>query len=130
MIKALPDTKIETLLSTAQRAELKLTDLLSYSRQLGLRPAELLNTLSIEAARRFILGEMSFEMGDDIMNGLFTVILDLGMDEQMPQPAFNIYLAFDEGEYQHSGDSEHIKPSECYTRLQLLELLRELPDSD
>lgn len=130
MIKALPDTKIETLLSTAQRAELKLTDLLFYSRQLGLRPAELLNTLSIEAARRFILGEMSFEIGDDIMNGLFTVIVDLGMDEQMPQPAFNIYLAFDEGEYHHSGGSEHIKPSECYTRLQLLELLRELPDSD
>ncbi len=63
------------------------------------------------------------------MNGLFTAIFDVGMEEAMPQPAFNIYLAFDEGEYQHLGDSEHIAPSERYTRPYLVEILRRLVDT-
>jgi len=129
MIKAIQHTEVEALLSIAQEAGLELTGLSVYCRDLGLRPAELLNALSIEVARRFVLSEMPYEVGDDIMNGLFTAIFDVGMEEAMPQPAFNIYLAFDEGEYQHLGDSEHIAPSERYTRPYLVEILRRLVDT-
>lgn len=129
MIKLIPDTEVDTLLGKAQQDELTLIELSLCARQLGLGPAELLNVLSIEVARRFVQGGMPYAVGDDIMNGLFSAIFDLGMDEQMPQPAFDIYLAFDEGEYQHLGDQEHIIPSERYTRPQLLALLQRLADS-
>lgn len=55
---------------------------------------------------------MPYEAGDEIMNGLFTAILDVGMDEAIAQPAFNIYLAFDEGEYHKLGGSDHTGPSD------------------
>lgn len=45
MIKAIPHTEIETLLSKARDTGLELTDLSGYCRGLGLRPAELLNVL-------------------------------------------------------------------------------------
>lgn len=73
--------------------------------------------------------EMPYEAGDDIMNGLSTAILDIGMDEAIPQPAFNIYLAFDEDEYRKLGDSDHMAPSERYTRPRLLEILRGFVDT-
>lgn len=129
MIKASPHTEIEALLSKAQATGLELTDLSVYCRGLGLRPAELLNALSIEVARRYVLDEMPYEAGDDIMNGLSTAILDVGMDEAIPQPAFNIYLAFDEDEYRKLGDSGRMALSERYTRPRLLEILRGFVDT-
>lgn len=72
MIKAIPHTEVEVLLSKAQEGGLELTCLSVYCLNLGLRPVELLNALSIEVARRFVLGEMPYAVGDDIMNGLFT----------------------------------------------------------
>ncbi|QXH53499.1 hypothetical protein KSS94_10450 [Pseudomonas fakonensis] len=129
MIKLIPDTEVDALLGKAQQGELALTELSLCARQLGLGPAELLNALSIEVAERFVQAGMPYAVGDDIMNGLFSAIFDLGMDGQMPQPAFDIYLAFDEGEYQHLGDLEHIIPSEHYTRSQLLVLLQGVADS-
>lgn len=126
MIRAIPHTEVEALLNKAQEDGLELTELSVYCRDLGLHPAELLNALSIEIARRFVLDEMPYEVSDDIMNGLFTAIFDVGMDEAMPQPAFNIYLAFDEGEYQNLGGSDHI--AERYTRTYLVEILRGLVD--
>lgn len=129
MIKAIPHTEVEVLLSKAQEGGLELTGLSVYCLNLGLRPVELLNALSIEVARRFVLGEMPYAVGDDIMNGLFTAIFDVGMEEVMQQPAFNIYLAIDEGEYQHLGDSDHIAPSERYSRPYLVEMLRGLVDT-
>ncbi|WP_369990820.1 hypothetical protein [Pseudomonas xanthosomatis] len=128
MIKPIPDTEVDALLVKAQQGELALTELSLCARQLGLGPANLLNTLSIEVAERFVQGGMPYAVGDDIMNGLFPAIFDLGMDEQMPQPAFGIYLAFDEGEYQHVGDLEDWDPAERYTRPQLSEILRALAD--
>lgn len=130
MIKTIPHTDVEALLGKARDVGLDLADVSVYSRDLGLRPVELLNALSIEVARRFVLHEMPYEAGDDIMNGLFMAIIDVGMDEAMPQPAFNIYLAFDEGEYQKLGGSTHIVPSEQYTRPYLLAILRELADTE
>lgn len=85
MIKAIPHTEVEVLLSKTQEAGLELTGLSVFCLNLGLRPVELLNALSIEVARRFVLGEMPYEVGDDIMNGLFAAIV--GMEEVMPQPA-------------------------------------------
>jgi len=130
MIKTITHTDVEALLRKAQEVTLTLTELSVYCRNLGLRPANLMNTLSVEVSRRFVVGKMSYETGDVIMNSLFSAIIELSMDEDMPQPAFDIYLAFDEGEYQHRGDSAHIAPSERYTRPHLLEILRGLADTE
>ncbi|ATB67561.1 hypothetical protein [Pseudomonas mosselii] len=121
-----PQSDIDALLGKAHDRSLTLDDLSLYCRSPDLRSADLLNALSIETARRFISGAISYEAGDNIMNGLFTAIVELGTDEEMPQPAFDIYLAFDDGEYHRPGDSEHIQPSERYTKPYLTEILKDL----
>lgn len=126
MLTPVPHSDIDTLLGTAHDRSVTLDDLSVYCRSPDLRSADLLNALSIETARRFISGAISYETGDNIMNGLFTAIVELSTDEEMPQPAFDIYLAFDDGEYHHSGDSEHIQPSERYTKPYLTEILKDL----
>jgi len=37
-------------------------------------------------------------------------------DNTLPDPAYPIYLAFDAGEYHHSGDALEVDPEEKYTR--------------
>lgn len=122
-MKTLPQTYVDALLGMAQEG-LKSNDLSSYCRDLNLTTAELLNTISLEVAQRFISGELSYDLADDIMNGFFGVMFDvMGVDGNLPRPAFDIYQAFDEGEYQHLGDSGHIPPYELYTRPYLMEIL-------
>ncbi|WP_416638144.1 hypothetical protein [Pseudomonas sp. OHS18] len=116
---------LEALLNEAQHQSLSLGEISARSQRLALTPADLLNTLSIEVARRFVLNEISYDIGDAIMNGLMTAIIDLSLETQMPQPAFDIYRAFDDGEHLHRGDMNQPLPCERYTRSQLLGIVRE-----
>ncbi|MBD9399055.1 hypothetical protein [Pseudomonas sp. PDM11] len=116
---------LEALLNEAQHHSLSIGEISARSQRLALSPADLLNTLSIEVARRFVLNEMSYDIGDAIMNGLMTAIIDLSLETQMPQPAFDIYRAFDDGEYLKRGDTNQPLPCERYTRPQLLGIVRE-----
>lgn len=94
----------------------------------GLSPAELYNALSREVARRFLDGGMTFEDADAIANTLYSIMVEdalaEGDDFEFAEPAFGIFLAFDDGEWDR-GDG--IDPVERYTTPGLRELLGRHP---
>ncbi|AXK57459.1 hypothetical protein DWF74_01965 [Pseudomonas protegens] len=85
----------------------------------------LFNQVAMAVARLFIEGRRDFHYGDAVMNTLFSDIVDLSLNADMPEPAFSIYLAFDAGEYRHPGDGQDELPWEKWTRPALERILRE-----
>ncbi|MGF6667958.1 hypothetical protein [Pseudomonas monsensis] len=106
-----------------------LHDLGSLCRDLQIAPRDLLNQVAIAMARQFLAGTRDFHACDEVMNSLFSDIVDLGVREEMPEPAFSIYLAFDAGEHWHTGDTRDVLPWERWTRPELERILGALGDN-
>lgn len=87
---------------------------------------DLLNQVAIAMADQFLSGARDFHACDEVMNLLFSDIVNLGMDAEMPEPAFSIYLAFDSGEHWHTGDNKEVVPWEKWTRPELVQILDRL----
>lgn len=89
-------------------------------------PSELHNALMLSIARRFLDGAMSFDEADGIANTIYALMVEeaLGHGDgyTFPEPAYAIYLAFDDGEW-NRGDG--IDPVERYTRVGLRRILGE-----
>jgi len=84
----------------------------------------MLDHISSQIAERYLSGEISFTYADSVLNGLFEIILQ-GSDGRMASDlAWEIYLAFDAGEYNHHGDGPETDPESKYTRPLLVEALR------
>jgi hypothetical protein len=106
-----------------------LHDLGCLCRDLQIAPRDLLNQVAIAMARQFLAGTRDFHACDEVMNSLFSDIVDLGVREEMPEPAFSIYLAFDAGEHWHTGDTRDVLPWERWTRPELERILGALGDN-
>jgi hypothetical protein len=78
----------------------------------------LYDQIALFAARGFLDGTHDFWFGDAVMNTLIGFT-----DFKIPVFAWVVYLAFDEGEYYHPGDSREIRLEEKYTRPMLLDAL-------
>ena len=70
-------------------------------------------------AKTYQAGLITFDLGDDLMNQFWAWMIDDEFLEstgnRIPNPAFDVYLAFDEGEFHRSGDSESVDPVRKYT---------------
>jgi hypothetical protein len=82
-----------------------------------------LNAIALEVARRYLAGDMDFGDGDSVANSLHGWSMT-HRDSMLPEPANGIFLAFDEGEYRHQGDSESVDNEAKYTRPMIIEVLR------
>lgn len=82
------------------------------------------NAIMVCLAELFLRGDMGFWEADDIANGVWPLMLDdaIQRDVPLPSPAFEIYEAFDAGEWDR-GDVEQ-DPVERFTRPLLRELLK------
>jgi hypothetical protein len=91
----------------------------------GIEMTELYNHVALSVAKRFDAGELSYEDGDMVMNAVFSMMTD-GDANNHPnpfvEPAWSIYLAFDEGEYDHAGSTN---PVESFTRPQIRKILED-----
>ena len=104
------------------RERLRLThlDVLKWTASADIARQDLYNELALELARGFNASELSFEFCDSVVNEIHSVIIL--KDEQRPHFFWEIYLAFDSGEYYHDGNrDEH--PAEVYTRPQIGRIL-------
>lgn len=99
-------------------------DLQPFCERLQVDRRDLLNQVAIAVARDFLSNTRDFEFGDEVMNALINPIVDVSMHAEMPQPAFDIYQAFDVGEYLHTGDAQDVCPWEKHTRPGLENILR------
>ncbi len=66
-------------------------------------------------ANKYLSGAMLFEIADKAMNELYAHSY-VDKDRGMPEFAWKVFTAFDEGEYHHSGDLADVNPEQKYTR--------------
>ena len=73
-------------------------------------------------ARGYENGNLSFDLCDGIVNGMYASFLELPLT-QMPPVFYDVFLAFDAGEYDHTGDDTSVNPVEKYTNPQIRKVL-------
>ena len=103
---------------------LTLSDLAATCGQFGVAPRDVLNELSVVAAEGYLEGSLSYDFCDGVMNGIINAVVDVGMTDDMPQPAFSLYQAFDLGEWIRKEDPPETDPGEKYTRPVVQEIMR------
>lgn len=64
---------------------------------------DLYDSFAKRVARRYLDGDLSYTTGDAAMNGLFGYATTGGGPELSPL-AWEVFVAFDEGEYLHAGE--------------------------
>lgn len=86
----------------------------------SLSPPEVLDSLAVFVAQKYLAGAMSFEDADTIMNACFGVAASEKFwaehDRTIPPTMYEVYLVFDSGEFCHPGDDEGVNPELKYTR--------------
>jgi hypothetical protein len=90
-------------------------------------PEKLIEDLSLATALKYWNGEMSYTKGDFIMNHLlsyWTASEFIDKNRMFSGIAWEVYLAFDAGEFYRHGEDRSINPSEKYTRPLVETLLR------
>ena len=85
--------------------------------------SELYDEIALHLARGFYNSELTFAFCDAVMNGIHGIITNA--DEERPERFWEIYLAFDEGEYYH-GNNRQEDPVEAYTRPMIARILGQL----
>ncbi|CAN7681580.1 hypothetical protein LJR231_005503 [Phyllobacterium sp. LjRoot231] len=103
-----------------ERLSLTNLDILKWAASAGMPRQDLYDRLAIELARGFNASELSFEFCDAVVNDIYSVMIF--NDEQRPHIFWEIYLAFDSGEYYHDGNRDR-HPVEVYTRPQIGRIL-------
>ena len=80
--------------------------------------------IAVYLARGFHDSELSFEFCDAVVNDIHRVITFA--DESRPALFWDVYLAFDEGEYYHN-DKRDEDPVEVYTRPMIARIVANHP---
>lgn len=73
------------------------------------------NSLGLEVARRYQGGALSYTRCDSIMNDLWSVLVGHLNGRMVPSPFYEIYEAFDAGEY-HRRKDKRDSPETDFTR--------------
>ncbi|MFJ3375799.1 hypothetical protein ACIPLA_12895 [Pseudomonas sp. NPDC086112] len=126
MIRVLPKNELKELSVKAEAYGLTLSDLASTCDKFGIAPQDVLNELSVAVAEGYLQGSLIYDFCDGVMNGIINAVVEVGMTEDMPQPAFSLYQAFDQGEWIRSNDPPETDPSEKYTKPVVQEIMRAL----
>ncbi|MDQ3818163.1 MAG: hypothetical protein M3362_10775 [Acidobacteriota bacterium] len=114
---------LELIIQQATTGRINRADAESVCATTGIEMTELYNQIALIVAKRFDAGSLSYEDGDGAMNAIFSMMADddaNGHPAPYVEPAWSIFLAFDEGEYFHGGSSD---PVETFTRTQIRVIL-------
>ncbi|BBP65212.1 hypothetical protein PHLH5_27530 [Pseudomonas sp. Cab53] len=126
MIRMLPKNELEKLSMKAGAEGLTLSDIAATFEEFDVTPQDVLNELSVAVAEGYLQGSLIYDFCDDVMNGIVNAVVEVGMTNEMPQPAFSLYQAFDQGEWIRSSDPPETDPSEKNTKPLVREILRAL----
>jgi hypothetical protein len=106
----------EHIITIAIAERLDEAAMVAYCEARGESPKEVTNRISLTIARRFDANEMSFDDADAVMNELWRFMVAYIFphpDEGLWQPAYDLYDAFDRGDY---NQDQSVDPVERYTR--------------
>jgi hypothetical protein len=107
---------LEQLIQQAGTGRIDRAEIDSFCASEDIEVPDLCNRVALIVAERFNAGILSYEAGDGVMNAFFPLIVE----NQTVEPAWSIYLAFDEGEYDHAGSTD---PVGSFTRPQIRKIL-------
>ncbi|WP_434694609.1 hypothetical protein J3P89_14535 [Pseudomonas sp. Z1-14] len=128
MIIVLPKIELKELSVKAEADGLTLSDLVPICERFAVTPHDVLNELSVAVAEGYLQGSLLYDFCNGVMNGIITAVVEVGMTNDMPQPAFSLYQAFDQGEWFRSNDPPETDPGEKYTKPVVEEIMRTLRD--
>ncbi|MDY0835527.1 hypothetical protein [Pseudomonas sp. SED1] len=128
MLMVLPKIELKELSVKAEADGLTLSDLVPICERFGVAPHDVLNEMSVVVAEGYIQGSLLYEFCNGVMNGIINTVVEVGMTNDMPQPALLLYQAFDQGEWFRSNDPPGTDPSEKYTKPVVEEIMRTLGD--
>jgi hypothetical protein len=97
------------------------SDVQEWSGRVGLSNGDLYDALALELALRFNSNTLDFGFCDQVINELHGVIT--WRNDHRPELFWNIFLAFDAGEYYHDGN-RNIDPVEAYTRPEIAQIVQ------
>jgi hypothetical protein len=87
--------------------------------------AQALDLVAKRIIQQYNLGHWQYDYCDAVANSLYQVIL-FEYDEIQSNLAWEMFLAFDEGEWHHNGDPEDQSPEDLYTRPAIRELIQKI----
>src|SRR5580692_5647206 len=111
----------------SRRARLTDNDIQRWSALIGEPRSALYEQIAIYLAHGFHSSELDFEFCDAIVNSIHAVIISA--NENRPDLFWEVFLAFDAGEYYH-GNNRNEDPAEVYTRPLIARVVETLLDRE
>ena len=114
---------LDGLIRSASSGNLPREEVASAVEATGLTREDIYNAVAVEVARRFDAGRMDYEDSDACANALHGRMITDPEDSsqiRMAHPAYEIFLAFDAGEWDRADGSD---PVEEYTRPEIRSIL-------
>ncbi len=124
---------IYQLVRKAAEQKLHREEFNQYLQVEGMAFDALCNQIATQLAKNYLQGKLDFYFCDQVMNRINNFMIDALFEElisTLPEPADSIYLAFDQGEFHHSGDDRNIDPAEKYTKPRLQEIMTQILKND
>ena len=112
---------LQELINKAEAEHLETSDVEHAATQLGISIEELCDLVARTIASRYLDGSIEWAYGDRVMNSLHAWAYGPS-DVCLSEVAWEVFSAFDEGEYIHQGDPPNMAP-DARTRPLLLRLM-------
>ena len=113
-------TTLQQLAEKSDSGDLTEADVETYATAQGVSPGQVYDALALHLATGYAQNTLTYKFCDSAINfvmGLTTY--------DVPDFAWSVYSAFDEGEFYHDSDSRDIDPAEKYTRPWIEKILQE-----
>jgi hypothetical protein len=120
MIMVLPKIELRELSVKADADGLTLGGLIPICERFGVAPHDVLNELSVAVAEGYLQGSLLYDFCDGVMNGIINAVVEVGMTNDMPQPASR-FASIDQSEWLRSNDPPETDPSNRYTSKPVVE---------
>ncbi|TLU71554.1 hypothetical protein [Lichenicoccus roseus] len=124
------DRVVEDLRSivAGERAErgIQQSDLRSWAEELRCCEVQVLDRIALYLAQEYHHERLDFNFCDVVINNLWgwSITHYKSISDELTQ----VYLAFDEGEFRHVGDTPDADPAEKYTRRYIAEIIERFGD--
>jgi hypothetical protein len=96
-------------------------EITNWCEEAGLSRSACYDAIALKLAQGFQSNAFEYSFCDEVVNDIHSLITM--QNEDRPELFWNIFLAFDAGEFYHNNDRS-IDPVEAYTRPQITEILR------
>ncbi len=118
------------ILLCAKKNSLEASQFVAWCTQAGMPAREASNALALQIAKSYLDGQLDYVFCDRVINSIMNVVTTeeflSASDRTVPEQVELVYLAFDAGEYVHTGDSSEGDQEEKYTRPMIRALLEKI----